>query len=707
MNSHKSDRRKQRAPTPQELDALRTLSGQGRYPEAVSLAQRMTVRFPEYAFGWKALAELLRRTGRGVAALAAMQNAAALSPTDSEIHFQLGLALSVSGQLADAEASYRRALQIGPERAEVHNNLGSVLLVLGRPADAEASFRRALQLKPDFAEAHNNLSNVLFAQGRLAEAEAGYRRALQVRPDYVEAQSNLGNALWAQRRPAEAEASYRRALQRKPDLVETHKNLGNVLVAQGQLAQAEGAYRRALQIRPENAEVHNDLGNVLVLQGRLAEAKASHGRALQIKPEFAYAHGNLLMSLNYQPGKPEEIFRAYQEYEARFGTPHHGKWPDRKSRLQGLGNDRRLKVGYVSPDFRQHSVNYFISPLLREHDRHAVEVFCYAEVARPDATTSALQRYADHWVNTVGLPDADLAERIAADEIDILVDLAGHTSGNRLLVFARKPAPIQITWLGYPNTTGLSAIGYRLVDAVTDPPGEADRWASETLIRLDNGFLCFEPRADAPPPRAPACLASGTVTFGSFNFPAKLSPETLDAWTGLLARVPGSRLLLKGLGFAEEATRHGFLTRFAQRGGDPQRVTLLGLMDSSADHLAAYDQVDIALDPFPYNGTTTTCEALWMGVPVVTLLGIRHVDRVGASLLTQVGLTELIAPSVGAYIDIAAALAADPGRLGALRQTMRERMRTSSLCDAHGFARKIEATYRDLWQRYCSSASVA
>src|SRR5262249_25869327 len=303
---------------------------------------------------------------------------------------------------------------------------------------------------------------------------------------------------------------------------------------------------------------------------------------------------------------------------------------------------RLLRIGYVSPDFRQHSVAYFLEPLLRGHDRQQVEVFCYGDVARPDSVTTHLQELADHWLVTVGTSHQALAERIRTDRIDILVDVAGHTAGNRLLVFARKPAPVQVTWLGYPNTTGLKAIDYRLVDAVTDPAGEADAWASESLVRLEGGFLCYGALTDAPAPTLPPCLGTGTITFGSFNNPAKVSAATFDAWAKLLSRLPQARLLLKGTPFADAATRALFLARLDERGVAAERVDLMGSVSSATQHLALYHRMDIALDPFPFNGTTTTCEALWMGVPVITLRGHRHAGRVGASLLTQIGLTDLI-----------------------------------------------------------------
>jgi predicted O-linked N-acetylglucosamine transferase (SPINDLY family) len=367
---------------------------------------------------------------------------------------------------------------------------------------------------------------------------------------------------------------------------------------------------------------------------------------------------------------------------------------------------RRLKVGYVSPDFRQHSVAYFLEPLLRSHDRKVIEVFCYAEVGWPDTVTERFKQLADHWVTTVGMSDDATAERIRRDGIDILVDLAGHTSKNRLPVFARKPAPVQVTWLGYPNTTGLTAIDYRFVDAVTDPEGETEALASETLVRLPGGFLCYGGPDDAPAPGPVPSLTTGTVTFGSFNNPAKLSAATLDAWADVLARLPQARLLLKGKPFADPATRALYLDRLAKRGVAVERIELVAWLPEEG-HLALYNRIDIALDPFPYNGTTTTCEALWMGVPVITLRGDRHASRVGASLLTQTRLTDLIADSVEAYVETAVALAGDPARLSELRQSLRPRMAASPLCDAPAFADKIEHAYRTIWQRWCAAPDPA
>jgi protein O-GlcNAc transferase len=583
-----------------------------------------------------------------------------------------------------------------------HFRLGDALWGQGKFDEAVAAYRQVIGIKPDFAAAHCNLGLALAAQGKLDEAVAAYRRAISIKPDFTEAHSNLGNALSGQGKLDEAVAAYRRAISIKPDFAAAHSNLGNVLSGQGKLDEAVAAYRRAISIKSNYAEAHSNLGSALASQGKLDEAVAAYRQAIGIKPDFPEAFSGLLFCLNYDDKLTNDhLFAAHREWDERYGQ--------RAPTFTTYGNDRdatrRLRIGYLSPNFREHSVAHFLEPLLRGHDRQKVEVFCYAEVTRFDSVTTRLQGLADHWLVTVGLSDQRLAERIRTDGIDILVDVAGHTAGNRLPVFARKPAPVQVTWLGYPNTTGLKAIDYRLVDAVTDPAGEADAWASETLMRLEDGFLCYRGLRNGPEPTPPPCLKTGTVTFGSFNNPAKVSTATFDAWAKLLSRLPLARLILKGIWFADAATRALFSARLGERGVAADRVELVTWLPGAAEHLALYHRVDIALDPFPYNGTTTTCEALWMGVPVITLRGHRHAGRVGASLLTRVGLTDWIADSPEEYVEIALAQAGNPLRLHHLRRTLRPRMTTSSLCDVSAFTCKMEAAFRTMWQNWCRASS--
>jgi protein O-GlcNAc transferase len=539
---------------------------------------------------------------------------------------------------------------------------------------------------------------------RLAEAEACYRQVLAAQPNHPDALHLLGLIAQQLRRYDLAVQLIRQAIEGNGHPV-YFSNLGAVLSDEGKLEEAITAYRRAISIKPDFAEAYSNLGNALNEQGKLDEAIAAYRQAISIRSDFPEAHSNLLFCLNdHDKVTNDQLFATHREWGERYGR----QAPQPSTYANVREAERRLRIGYVSPDFRLHSVAYFVEPLLKSHDRQTVEVFCYAEVMQPDAITAHLQGLADHWLVTIGLSDDELAERIRMDGIDILVDLAGHTAKNRLRVFARKPAPIQVTWLGYSNTTGLEAIDYRLVDAVTDPVGEADAWASETLVRLDGGFLCYGGLQGAPEPAGPPCLETGTVTFGSFRQPGpKVSSATLDAWVRLLARLPQARLLLKGRSFADAATRASFLARVSERGVAAERVELVASLPDATAHQAVYHRVDIALDPFPNNGTTTTCEALWMGVPVVTLRGDRHAGRVGASLLTQIGLTDLIANSVEEYVEIALALTGNPAGLAEMRRSLRAHLAASPLCDGRAFARKVEAAFRNMWHQWCAASTTS
>ncbi len=680
----------------------------GRLAEAEACYRRVLAAQPDHADAAYNLGVALRQTGNVDEAIAAYAQALRIRPDYPEAHYNLGNVLMARGNVDEAIAAYTQALRIRPDHAQAATNLavaysnrGVVLMEQEKVDEAAAAFGQALVLKPDHAEAHYNLGNLRKLQGRLDDAAAAYAQALGINPNLVEANSNLGNTLAELGRYDEAIAAHRAAIAIKPNSAEVHYNLGNALKEQSKLSDAASAYRRALALNPDYADAYANLGIVLMEQGRLDEAVAAYGQATALKSDDAVAFSNRLVCLNYDDSQTSDrLLAAHREWDERYGAPALRPTAYANDRAPG----RRLKVGYVSPDLRAHSVAYFLTPLLENHSKQAVDVYCYAGVIQPDAVTAHLRGLADHWCSTVAMPDDAMAERIRADGIDILVDLAGHTAHNRLRVFARKPAPVQATWLGYPNTTGLSTIDYRLVDDVTDPAGPTDAFASETLLRLPDGMLCYGGSKDAGEPAPPPCLKSGVVTFGSFNNPSKISPGTLDVWAKLLTQIPGARLLLKGKPFADEAARDYLLARLAERGVGAERVQLVAWLPNTISHLALYEQIDIALDPFPYNGTTTTCEALWMGVPVVTLRGERHAARVGASLLGQAGLPDLIAGAADDYVAIASALAADPKRLAGLRFSLRRRVMASPLCDGKSFARNMEATYRTMWQRWCTAA---
>jgi tetratricopeptide (TPR) repeat protein len=572
------------------------------------------------------------------------------------------------------------------------------LIETGRDAEAAAGLQSILDEDPRHAPALRRMAWLCHKRGDNAAAARMLAASLEREPNNSEAHHNLGLVLAALGRNEEAEDHYRRGLVLKPNSVDGYNNLGVLLESVGRYDEAEASYRRAIAIAPTVPHLHNNLGVLLKESGRQAEALAAHRRAVELDPRLPAGRSNLLYTLHYdETVSPEALYAEHVAWGESVRFPTGG------SRFANAPNPtRRLRIGYVSGDFRHHSVAFFFAPLIEAHDRGAVEVFLYSSDARADGMTARIKARADHWVPIHHLSDEVAATRIREDAIDVLVDLSGHTSHNRMTLFARRPAPLAVSWLGYPNTTGLPAIDYRFTDAVADPPGEADRLHTEKLVRLAPGFLCYGAPNDAGPVAPLPALAAGHVTFGSFNNVAKLSPQTVALWARLLREIPDARFLLKASQFKDRGTRERIAAAFATAGIGADRLTVLPPQATTAEHLAAYGQVDIALDPLPYNGTATTCEALWMGVPVVTLRGARHAARVGASILTAVGLDHLIAPTPDEYVAIAAGLARDRDALATLRSGLRERMRASPLCDGAVFARAVEDAYRAMWRDWCA-----
>ncbi|NKB57128.1 MAG: tetratricopeptide repeat protein [Alphaproteobacteria bacterium] len=638
------------------------------------------------------LAVIAYQSGRNQDALEIVDTAIAYRRDSPDLHNLRGLALIALERGAEACEALQKSAACDPNFADPVNNLGVAQESLGQQEEAEASYRRAIALNGDYAQAFSNLGRILLSIGQPAEAEEACRRALDIQPDLADARFNLAVAQQRQGLIAEAEATVRASLISDPDSADLHRYLGALLHRQGDLNGAETALRNALSRQPTLGEAHDNLATVLLDQGHIDDAETHFKKALDLNPTDSRAQSNLLLCRNYHVSDPAVLLQEHREWVEQHAIAIASLVPPivRETRI-------RLRIGYLSADFRRHSVASFFEPLLVRHDQSRFEIFCYANLENPDATTARLQTACDHWRWVAGLTDDQLAKRIQADGIDILVDLSGHTAGNRLLALQRKPAPIQATWLGYPNTTGLTAIDYRLTDAVADPPG-AERFATETLLRLEDGFLCYQPPGDAPDVAPLPAQSAGHVTFGSFNNLRKVTPAVIAVWAEILHRAPPARLHLKARPFADHATVAHFTDVFRQHGIAAERITLRGPLSTPSDHLGAYAEMDIALDCFPYNGTTTTCEALWMGVPVVTLAGDRHAARVGASLLTRVGLEDCIAAQLDDYIGIAARLANDIEALAGLRAGMRDRLSQSSLCDGDGFRQRIEAAYEQMWR---------
>ena len=542
----------------------------------------------------------------------------------------------------------------------------------------------------------------LHRAGRLVEAEAAYLRALQANASNVDA-LQLTGALYQQAGHNDRAGQFlRRADQLDPNSPETVHNLAVSLGELGQLEESARRFEQALALAPDYALAWKNSGIILQRLGRLDEAIEHFRRAFQLDSDVPGAHSALLFCLNHSSkASPESVFAEHR----RWGQHHERQLPAAARHENRPDPDRRLRIGYLSPDFQRHAVAQFVMPLMEFHDRERFELTAYANVEHPDAVTERFRSLADRWQDIWQLPDDAAAALIRADEIDILVDLAGHTKRQRLLVAARRPAPVQITYVGYPNTTGLDAIDYRLTDRWADPPGMTEHLYTEELLRLPGGFLCYQPPDEAPDPVSREDRPAGLVTFGSFNKALKLTTETLELWGRLLREVPGASLLLKSDTFSTDGGRRTFGRRLSQLGIPQSRVELLPATKSADEHLRLYSRVDIALDPTPYNGTTTTCEALWMGVPVIALVGKTHASRVGLSIMHAIGLPEFATESPAAYMRAASELAADAPRRAALRVELRARMRASTLCDGERTTREIEAAYRSTWQRWCADQS--
>jgi protein O-GlcNAc transferase len=625
----------------------------------------------------------------------------AKKPNNSDALHLMGL---ISYELGDNDSAMkymRRALLYEPTRADLYTNLATVIKKTGNLDEATGYYQKALQFNPLYAEAHCNLGVAFQEAGRYEEAMTCYRKALEINPDYADAYYNLATALRNSGRYEEAVTYYQKTLQLNPAHAEAYNNLGVCLQEQGRYEEAMACYQKALQLRPALADSSCNLGTVFREQGKLNEALICYKHALQINANLSSCYSNLLLAMNYNSSfDARTIFAEHLRFAEQYEKPLYASV---NSHANDRSHSRRLRVGYVSPDFRKHSVGYFIEPVLTFHDREQVEVFCYSDVLLPDEFTHRIAGHTDRWQSIAGTPDQEVAEFVRRDGIDILVDLAGHTAGNRMLLFARKPAPVQVTWIGYPATTGLSTMDYKVVDNYTDPRGMTEQFYTEELVRMPESFLCYLPDRDSPEVKGLPALSAGRVTFGSFNHFAKITPEVLRIWNEILRAVPDSRLILKAKSFSDRMIRNYAIKCLTDKGIPPEKSELLPPEPSTGGHLETYNRIDIGLDTFPYNGTTTTCEALWMGVPVITLAGDIHSSRVGTSLLSNVGLPELVATTHAGYIEKAVNLASDMERLRLLRERLRDEVASSPLMAARRFAQNLEICYRKMWERYCDS----
>ena len=664
------------------------LAAQKKFADAIGAFERALAMQPNDPQTLTNLASALVETRRFSVAIEIYQRVIAQQPGLVEAHYNLGKAQQESGNPTAAVESYQRATSLQPKHADAWNNLGSALKELNRPREAIAAYRQALLARSDFAEAQNNLGSALSQSGDAPSAIDAYQKAIALRGEFPEAQNNLGNTLEQLGRAKDAADAYRAALAVKSDFPEAYNNLGNVLLETSEPDAAIESYRKAIALRPDYADALNNLGNAMKESGRIDAAMDSYRKAPLLSDDSRVT-GNLLYVMHFDPKVgADEIYAAHVAWNERFAA----RIP-RMARANDRDPNRRLRVGYVSPDLREHPVGRFMLPLMRRHDHHAFEIHCYTDTAASDSLATELKSYADAWHITAGLSDEELAQRIHADGIDVLIDLTMHLKGSRLMAFARKPAPVQITYLAYCSTTGLAAMDYRFTDVRLDPEESPSRYSEES-VWLRN-YWCYSAPKNSPEPDPLPLHSARHVTFGCLNNFSKTNPPLFEMWAKILAGVPDSRLVIHA---HEGSHRQEALATFARFGIDANRITFNGFQPLDR-YLAQYQQIDIALDPFPYAGGTTTCDAMWMGVPVVSRTGATAVSRGGASLLSNVNLNDLVGNSEASYIKIAIDLANDRNRLAELRKNLRQRMLASPLMDDVGFARDVESHYRELWKR--------
>lgn len=670
----------------QVLDALQ------RWDEAADAYRRALINDPASHEVHVALGVALQRGGRPAQAAEAYRAALPLKAEDPVTLSNLGTALREMGDVDQAVRVLERACTLDPRTASYAVNLAVALNQRRDFAVAASALRAVLDREPRNPDAAFNLGNALRGLGRTREAAACFRLAADSRPGYADALNNLGNARKELGDFASAMSAFEEALRARPDHVAALNNAGCLLRTLGRSDEAEEMLRRGLEVDPRHAALHDNLGNVLKDAGDLDEAIACFRRSLDIDPSNPATHGNLAYALCFQSARPEPVRAECVRWSARFAAPVRRLAQDT---ARDLSPDRRLNVGYVSGDFRDHCQTLFTLPLLSRHDHGRFRIVCYSSVERPDAYSERLSAHADIWREVRALDDDALSRLIREDGIDVLVDLTMHMSNGRPLVFARKPAPVQIAWLAYPGTTGMDAIDYRLSDPRLDPDGFDDHYTERTL-RLPDSFWCYDPLTDAVPVGTLPALERGHLTLGCLNNPCKLTDRTLELWSGVMRALPTARLLLM---VPEGRHRRRLTETLAARDIVSSRVDFVSFRPR-ADYLRTYGRVDFALDTFPYNGHTTSLDALWMGVPTVTRVGETCVGRGGLSQLHQLGLSELAAHSDEAFVGIAAALAADLPRLAALRDSLRARLESSALMDGARFARHIENAYRTAWLRY-------
>ena len=673
----------------------------GKLDEAAASHYKALAIKPDFAEAHNNLGTALEDQGLLDEAVISYHKALAIKPDFAEAHTNLGNAFQELGKLDEAVTSYHKALAINPDYAKAHNNLGNAFQELGKLDQAVTSYHNALAISSDFAEAHNSLGNIFIKLGKLNEAVTSFHSALAIKPDLAEAHTNLGNALKELGKMDEAVTSYHKALAINPDYATAHNNLGTALQDQGLLDDAVISYHRALTIKSDFFEAHNSLGNIFMKLGKLDEAVASYYKALAVRPDYHASHSNLLLAQQYLLGQnTEKLYEMHKDWDQRHAQQFYTTRP---CHLNTPDPNRVLRIGFSSPDLGWHPVGFFIVRLFESILENEIKTIVYSDRLADDLT-NRIRAASGLWRNVNGISDENLSKIILDDEIDILFDLTGHSAKNRMLLFARKPAPIQVSWAGYVGTTGLSSMDYLLSDIHSTPEDE-DKYYSEKVIRMPDGWLCYDPPDYAPEIGPLPFKQNGRVTFCSFSNPGKINQEVISVWAAIMNAVPNSCLLIKYSGIDTATNIERLTAMFAAKGINKSRLVLEG-QSPHINLLARYNDVDIALDTFPYSGGLTTYEALWMGVPLITVPGDTFASRHSKSHLTTVGLPELIAKNTDDYIRLAVELAGNAERMAELRTGLRSWMANSPICDGEKFSDNFTAIMRKIWQDWCLTQDV-
>lgn len=641
-------------------------------------------------------------------ALSYYEKAASVRPMYAEAYCNMGVIFKNRGELETAITCYERCLAVSPNFEIAKNNMAIALTDLGTKVKLEgdinqgiAYYKKALFYNWHYADAMYNLGVAYGEMLKFDMAIVFYELAFHFNPHCVEACNNLGVIYKDRDNLDKAVECYQMALSIKPNFSQSLNNLGVVYTVQGKMDAAASMIEKAIIANPSYAEAYNNLGVLYRDAGNISLAVDAYERCLNIDPDSRNAGQNRLLALNYiNEGNDDKLFAAHRDWGRRFMRLYeqYTSWDNPKD------PHRPLVIGYISPDYFTHSVSYFIEAPISHHDYANCKVVVYSAVVKGDAKTIRFRdkvlKRGGVWRDIYGIDEKKVASMVREDKVDILVELTGHTANNKLGTMACRPAPIQVTWIGYPNTTGLPTIDYRITDSLADPPDTKQKHVEE-LVRLPECFLCYTPSPEAGSVSPTPALSNGFVTFGSFNNLAKITPKVLQVWARILCAVPNSRLVVKCKPFCCDSVRQRFISTLEQLGLESLRVDLLPLILLNHDHMQAYSLMDISLDTFPYAGTTTTCESLYMGVPCVTMGGSVHAHNVGVSLLSKVGLEHLIAKNEDEYVQLALQLASDVTALSNLRTSLRDLMAKSPVCDGPNFARGLESTYRDMWRRYC------